>query len=444
MLWTTGEKSRQVSMIKDVIKRYLPKPLRSRLAKLRKKYKPHAINSVFKHWSRNPAVINFLLKKITKVECRPVVWIDYSNKTLIKRLSQPIKSMVYGPKDISGCQSKLPVDVPSVELHRFSSVVINAHSSHLIANECVYMERIPSLDPSKTNYSTGFVLEHNAETALVSVKQNEEIEVIKAGVFFGGNGVINYYHWLIEILPKIEFVLENRHLFETHKIILPIHVKNIKSFWESFLVFYSGNIENLIFIEAGRPYQVDTLLYITNPSNVLFNSRQPEAKLDYCYFNFDNLKFIRSTIVNLFGNTNNSPVLKLPKKIFLARKDGSVRGYNQKAVLKILSVYEIVPIYLENYSLHDQVVLFQNAELIVGPSGAAWTNLIFCQDGVKAISWLPANIGEFSVYSTLAKWRGVDLNFFLTKSNDVSEFHGSYEVDTDTLKKQIELKVIAH
>lgn len=431
-------------MIKDFIKRYLPKPLRLRLAKLRKKYKPYVINSIFKNWSRKPAIVNFLLKTIAKVECKPVVWIDCSSKTFIKRLSQPIKSMVYGPKDISGCQSKLPVDVPGVELHRFSSIVINAHSSHLIADDRVYMERIPSLDLSKTNYSTGFVLEHNAETALVSVEQNKEIEVIDTGLFFGGNGAFNYYHWLLEILPKIEFFLKNNDQFETHKIILPIHVKGIKSFWDSFLIFYSGNFKDLVFIETDRMYQVDTLLYITNPSNILFNSRQPEAKLDYCYFNFDNLQFIRSSIINLFGNTSNSPDSTTPKKIFLARKDGSARGYNQEEVLKILSAYEIVPIYIENYSFHDQVVLFQNAELIIGPSGAAWTNLIFCQDGAKAISWLPAHIGEFSVYSTLAKWRGVDLDYFLTKSNDVSEFHGSYEVDTDTLKKQIEFKVTAH
>ena len=36
------------------------------------------------------------------------------------------------------------------------------------------------------------------------------------------------------------------------------------------------------------------------------------------------------------------------------------------------------PVYLERMSLGEQIAAINSAELIAGPTGAAWTNLIFC------------------------------------------------------------------
>jgi glycosyl transferase family 61 len=429
-------------MLEIFKKKIVSKLIKSKPVKALKKIRASINKAILECCYQNSILCNvfsFFMRKIKRFECKPIVWIDKAHDKKVKLFTSSVQSMVFGPKNASGLQPSLNVETPSVELFKFEDAIINAHSSHLIAGDCVYMERLPLLDVSKADYSTGFVVNHDNLTALINLPKEEEIETIKSGIFLGGNGAWNYYHWMIEILPKIEFFQNNKHLFESKKIILPIHVKNIKSFWESFAIFYTGSLDDLIFIDIKKPYRVSSLYFITTPSNVLFNSRQPESRLEYFYFNLDSLQFIKSGVFDSF-NKAGAPLKSskvLPKKFFLARKEGSVRSYNQDAVIHSLAGLNIVPLFLEDLTLQEQVTLFNNAELIIGPSGAAWTNLIFCQEGAKAISWLPEHIGNFSAFSTLANWSGVDMVLFLTKPDDISEFHGSYQINTTDLVKLI-------
>jgi capsular polysaccharide biosynthesis protein len=61
---------------------------------------------------------------------------------------------------------------------------------------------------------------------------------------------------------------------------------------------------------------------------------------------------------------------------------------------------------LENLSLSEQAKVFAEASVIIGPSGAAWTGMIFSERPVIGLSWLPTEYEEFSSYSTLANLLG--------------------------------------
>ena len=68
-------------------------------------------------------------------------------------------------------------------------------------------------------------------------------------------------------------------------------------------------------------------------------------------------------------------------------------------------------------SLDEQLAVVHQTEWIVGPTGAAWTNLVFCQPGAKCLCWMAEESGEFSALgelygkdyavdvSKIAKWR---------------------------------------
>ena len=88
---------------------------------------------------------------------------------------------------------------------------------------------------------------------------------------------------------------------------------------------------------------------------------------------------------------------------FLARREGSARSYNQREVERLLlNSYNYTSIYLEDYDIEDQVKIFRNPKVILGPSGAAWTNILFCAADAFLVSWIPSNIKYFSAYSSPA------------------------------------------
>ena len=97
--------------------------------------------------------------------------------------------------------------------------------------------------------------------------------------------------------------------------------------------------------------------------------------------------------------------------------------------LKYFEEQGFTPLYLEEFSFLEQVKIFNQAQFIVGPSGAAWTNIIFCQSNIKALSWLPEQISDFSVFSTLAHLSKCDLRFVFTEANTADQVHSNYHVD---------------
>jgi capsular polysaccharide biosynthesis protein len=108
------------------------------------------------------------------------------------------------------------------------------------------------------------------------------------------------------------------------------------------------------------------------------------------------------------------------ERVFLARREGSARSYNQNAVERLLlNSYNFTSIYLEDYEIQDQVKIFRNAKAIVGQSGAAWTNILFCAADAFLVSWLPSNIKDFSAYSSLAA--KYDLNIFFLEAEQVQD-----------------------
>ncbi len=94
-------------------------------------------------------------------------------------------------------------------------------------------------------------------------------------------------------------------------------------------------------------------------------------------------------------------------------------------------------VYCEDFDFAGQVRLFESADFICGPSGAAWTNIVFCKPKTKALSWLPTITQDFSAFSTLGHAVGVDFQFIFCKPVNNSKLHTAYEVDCTELEKQV-------
>ena len=98
--------------------------------------------------------------------------------------------------------------------------------------------------------------------------------------------------------------------------------------------------------------------------------------------------------------------------------------------------FGFAPVYFEDLNIHEQIFLLQNANYVIGSSGAAFTNIIFAKEGSKGLIWLGSVWGEFSSFSTLAKIVGFNLYHYRFQSK-TSDFHEDYEIDIKVFETQL-------
>jgi hypothetical protein len=98
-------------------------------------------------------------------------------------------------------------------------------------------------------------------------------------------------------------------------------------------------------------------------------------------------------------------------------------------------LYGFEPVDCSVLSFDEQVEIFRSAEYIVGPSGAAFANSLFCPGEAKVLSWLPVGYEDFSVYSTIAKISGAGMHFLRSIpiggkiENSFDVYEASYYLD---------------
>ena len=82
------------------------------------------------------------------------------------------------------------------------------------------------------------------------------------------------------------------------------------------------------------------------------------------------------------------------KKIFIDRSD-SVYNHckliNNKEIIDFLSKNNFKSYQVSKLNFFEQVYLFKNAKIIIGPHGAAFSNIIFSNPGLKIIELIPKN-----------------------------------------------------
>lgn len=388
---------------------------------------------VFKKEFKISYLEKVVLKWLKRLEIKKIIWLDNLDDFQLYCFQPEDVSLVYNPKDKDNISNYSYVQLPPLYLYNFNNIIINTHSSHLLQqfNQNIIFERILSADIKYCNYATGIIRYHNNTHALITYKgYKKSKEYSERIIFLGGNGVYNYYHWLIEIAPKLLFLTPELLVeYNIKYLLIDESIKQIPSLHTILKLFLNSNNLNLKVIYENKDslIYIKDLLYINNLNNFVFNSKDKISSATYSCFCPKLTNKIRSICLDELETQNITKIF--PKKIFLARKLGTLRSYNQDEILKYFEEQGFTPLYLEEFSFLEQVKIFNQAQFIIGPSGAAWTNIIFCQSNIKALSWLPEQISDFSVFSTLAHLSKCDLRFVFTEANTADQVHSNYHVD---------------
>ncbi|MCX5923210.1 MAG: glycosyltransferase family 61 protein [Candidatus Dependentiae bacterium] len=190
-----------------------------------------------------------------------------------------------------------------------------------------------------------------------------------------------YGHWLIEVLGRL--ALLERYGVQYDKLYVPQNYP----FQKESLALWGIDQEKII-----DSFQVPLVKAqeLVVPSLVCRKSPALPRKPLCCMYS---VKWIVEYVRNKF-----LPILsreqmdkQFSKKIFISRNDaGSRRVINEDDLFALFEPLGFERYFLTELSFIEQVGLFANAEIIIGPSGSGLTNLIFCNPGTCIVELFQA------------------------------------------------------
>ncbi|QBA22831.1 glycosyltransferase family 61 protein [Chryseobacterium indologenes] len=316
--------------------------------------------------------------------------IETCKENIIQKLYSKTIFKNYVPKSLNDNEHYIETSTPEISVYLFKDALIDIHSSAVLMRNQLITYR-----SKDERFNEGFVTAHDGKNAKVDLKKIEELE---EGFFLGGNGSWNWFHYLIEIMPKL-IVFDKRYC---QTILVNDIVLKIPSM-KKILEILTENKFNIHYLSPDKSYRVKELYHINDFNHVPFNRFDKLIKAEGTFYNLGITRRFSHLISEKL-----SLVESLPEKIFLYRKNTHRVAENQDQILEYLKKFGFVPIYLEELNIEDQASYFKNAKFIVGISGAAWSNMLFCENNPKSICFIPDNAREFSVFSNLAKIFEVD------------------------------------
>lgn len=389
-------------------------------------------------------IIGYLHPNYQNFSTRAILWLENCVKYKVMTLTQGCESVTYSPQTISNKLNINKIVVPPVNVYKFNDATVNVQDSSILIPNGVVVDDVLGFE-AKTgmaNYADGLLKIHNGSTATVRLNESEEFD---SALFLGGNGSYNYYHFLIEILPKLQYLPEIINMAGKVPILVNRIVNDISSF-SKLLNAAMHNIDaELISLEPKKTYRIKHCYYLSNVNGLVFNFRSKIKDMlpppPHSFFRQDALDYIKNIGISLLKNTNREQIFhdQLPKKIFLGRKNIR-RTFNQNEVYEVFKRRGYEMIFMEDYCIEDQIRFFQNAECIAGSTGAAWTNLVFCEQKAKCLCWMDEIISWLSVFPNLAKYSGVDLRYiFFTSGAKINElYRAPYEINIRELETTVE------
>ncbi len=342
-------------------------------------------------------------------------------------------SRTRGPKTLDQAPVGLESPFPAILAHSFSDVVISATATAIRKGNQISLPAFYINQPKATVADSAFLISDAQGQGLL--REPPSLPVSR-GIAVFGSGALNWYHWLIEILPSAAFAQALPAALKDYPLLVPQECLAQPNFHDALKTV--AGIREVFALQADQVYRVDHLVVIDPPVHGPMNMRQGlwPGLSDYAQ-NEAALRDYRDTILNSLA----LPPVAANRRLFLARGNGR-RSYNQDEILEIAAGFDVETVYPEQMSFRDQVALYQQAQVLIGPSGAAFANTLFCQPGAQALTWILSQYSQFCVYSNLADVVGLDLNYlFVTPDRAIDSsfdaYRATYKVDPAAFRRTL-------
>lgn len=309
----------------------------------------------------------------------------------------------------------------NVRIQGDSDFIIDIESNFIINDFCYNMN-------PRYQFFDGVLLNLKSNFAILKYDGCCVDKHISSGIMISGKFSCNYYHQMYENLIRL-LLLKDIDIPSNVPIIVDEVVFKVKSFKKIFETLTEGInrdvvvIGNKEIIEFDRLYCFSALNYLSpHIKNLKFGSSN-----DYI-FDLELISEMRNKLLSVKSKNN------FPSKIYLTRKHTNKRHFNEDEIFEKIQKFGFEKIAPEEYSFEEQVAIFNGADFIVGGSGGAFTNLLFCHKDCKVICFRARRTNN-PIFTTIAYLNGVKMRYCASNSNNTINTHMNYLVDIKMFKK---------
>lgn len=297
------------------------------------------------------------------------------------------------------------------------------HNLALLHNN--YLLDGPSYQIHRDNYSN---IKKNIVLKIGTPRILKKLSGSLLSLLSGGGANTNYFHWLYDVLPRLNIIKKFISLKKINYFLLPSLEKN---FQKETLRLIGLKKKQLLSSVDYRHLSCDQI-YVTDHPYI--QKKSLEEQLDIPLWI---LKWLRKTFLSKINTKRKNKYLK---KIYIERgfnvKENAFNSRilkNERLIKNFLKAEGFHFINPENYTFLNQVKLYHNAKVILGVHGSGFANIVFCKKNTKIIELQTKDTGDVIKNLSLRN----NLIYFRLKSKSTMSFNqnGIIDIDFNALNK---------
>lgn len=222
----------------------------------------------------------------------------------------------------------------------------------------------------------------------------------------------NYFHWMTEVLPRIVVMHQ---VNPTIPVLIPSNYLQYS--------FIRQSLERLKI--AFKTFDLKSALKV----KTLFAIPVPHVGR----FNEGLLHSFRDAFIKPINET-----VKPHRLLYISRDKAKRRKVsNELELSSFLMSKGFEKVILEDYTMHEQVQLMQESNMVVSCHGAGLTNIMFMQKGQTIIELKEKN-NNYWCYFSLARVFGLDYNYIFCEGDNENHRNANIKVDLHGLSELLE------
>lgn len=325
---------------------------------------------------------------------------------------------------------------PKIEIIQILNAEIIGRSNLIMANGVMLHHALYKFSHDFTSEELhGRIIIYPRTSTVRRIAISESKYTFDTAAVFTDACSLNYAHWLTEVLPRINIFCRTNKVSDVVLIIdFGLH-PNI----EASLSAVVGCNVRVQRINVNEVVKVNTLCVVSPTSYIPFD-RRPGVKIGHRHGVFSPyaLAFLRSHLDSTFAKNSKTA---LPRKIFVRRNSHSRLILNERELETSLVARGFEVIEPERLSFSEQFHLFSSASIIVGATGAALANLIFCSKDTRIVVCLSAHPDHsFGYWQNMAAASGNQVVYVLGPlvSSNAQGVHANFSINVNDVLKAIE------